>query len=95
MLVFILTMPGVGSWNGKWSGEGKLYCKTRSLEKKRELELDGKSFGYRWEDGWYASVKVQKTDSREATKMSKASNGFCGYEWMIDSIIKNNKIITD
>ncbi|MBK7381654.1 MAG: hypothetical protein IPJ03_22200 [Ignavibacteriales bacterium] len=38
MLAFILTMPGKGSWDGKWSGEGKLYCETRSLEKQKELE---------------------------------------------------------
>ena len=95
MLVFILTMPGTGSWNGKWTGEGRLYCETRALDKQKELDLDGKSFGYRWEDGWYASVKVQKINSREGRKMMKISNGFCGYEWMIGNIIKNNKIIQE
>ena len=28
-LAFVLTMPNIGSWNGKWSGEGNFYAITR------------------------------------------------------------------
>lgn len=93
MLVFTLTMPGIGSWNGKWTGEGLLHCSIRSLKRKKELELDGKDFLYRWDDGWIAKINVKKVYSVEAKKLKKQSKGFLGYEWMIDSIIEHNKII--
>ena len=27
MIVFTLNMPHRGSWNGRWSGEGKIYAR--------------------------------------------------------------------
>ncbi len=92
MVVFILTMPNVGSWNGKWAGESNLYCKVKKLGKQKELELHDKNFYYDFGDGWGANVKAEKVDSKIANKMKRASKGFCGYEWMIDSIIANGKI---
>lgn len=94
MIVFILTMPNVGSWNGKWTGANDLYCKAGGLGGAKEKELGGKSFYYRWSDGWRANVKCEKMGAKETNKMLKASKGFCGYDWMVDSIIKHNKIIT-
>ena len=29
MIVFTLTMPHSGSWNGKWTGADRLYVRTR------------------------------------------------------------------
>ena len=29
MIVFELSMPNKGSWNGKWSQEGQLFVRTR------------------------------------------------------------------
>ncbi len=29
MVVFELGMPEIRSWNGRWSGGGRLYAKTR------------------------------------------------------------------
>lgn len=26
MIAFILTMPNIGSWNGRWSGENDLHA---------------------------------------------------------------------
>ena len=46
MLSFQLTMPNVGSWNGKWTGERQLYYETRKAKKERENELDGEDFYY-------------------------------------------------
>ena len=86
-------MPNVGSWNGKWTGEENLYCKAKKLTKPKELELDGKSFYYNFGDGWGANVKAKKIDSKTANKMKRKSKGFCGYEWMIDSIITHGKIL--
>ena len=30
MIVFTLKMPHRGSWNGRWSGESKIYARVRS-----------------------------------------------------------------
>jgi len=91
MIVFELTMPNVGSWNGKWTGADRLYVRTR---KEREVPKDywNKSFFYRWDDGWTACVTTTKMLATEARKLERKSNGFSGYDWMIDSIIKHGAI---
>lgn len=94
MLVFELSMPRNNSWNGKWSGEEKKYIRTRSL---RHLSIckkivDNSPYIYSFGDGWVASVTVRETTSEQARKLIKQSDGFCGYDWMIDEIIKDGKI---
>jgi hypothetical protein len=86
-ICFTLSMPNVGSWNGRWSGEGTLYAIVRSYSKvTAEKILSKGSYYYRWDDGWGASVSVRKIDGSESRKIKRASKGFCGYDWMIDSI---------
>lgn len=87
MIVFQLTMPHAGSWNGKWTGDGRVYAKTRP---NREVppEVIGKEFHYRWDDGWEACITVTKMDAKDAAKIMRQSAGFFGYDWMIDSIIR-------
>jgi hypothetical protein len=100
---FQLTMPNIGSWNGKWTGEAKKYYRIRSYRGKQHTDkinelLEGKqsrSFYYSFGDGWGANVKMEIVDAAEARKRTKKSAGFCGYEWMIDSIIKHGKIIVE
>lgn len=100
-IVFVLSMPGCSSWNGKWSGEGRLYCviKNYSRSKKRiekaEKMVSHGSYSYNFGDGWRAQVDVKKVSASEARKMRKASVGFAGYEWMIDSIELHDKIYAD
>lgn len=88
-------MPNVGSWNGKWTGEGQKYfviekISDRYLNSKEYfktlLEKGSDSWYYSFGDGWGANIRVQIIDSAEAKKRKKISKGFCGYEWMIDSI---------
>ena len=88
-LIFTLSMPNVGSWNGKWSGTSNSYAVKRKVNRKIVESLIGKSFYYNFGDGWGANVSVKTVKNRE-----KVSGKFCGYDWMIDSIIKNGKIIT-
>lgn len=61
-------------------------------------EPNGKSiFGahpYNFGDGWLARVDVSQVDAKEASRLRKASKGFCGYEWMIDSILTRGMIST-
>lgn len=102
---FQLTMPNVGSWNGKWTGASKEYFVIRTFTKK---EVDNNktlsnfrdgghswTFPYDFGDGWTARVIAQIVDAPEANNRLKRSAGFCGYEWMIDSILKHGKIIVE
>ena len=99
LLSFELTMPNVGSWNGKWTGESKKYFVVRKVNDdvaniifKNDTLLQ-ENFYYRFGDGWGANVCVEVVDFKEAQKRRRKSAGFAGYEWMIDSIIKHNEII--
>ena len=95
ILLFELTMPNVGSWNRHWSGEKDVHIITktdRQIGKKRILELDGQSFYYSFGDGWGASIHCRIIDRSEAAKLRKRNKGFCGYDWMVRSIIYKNKI---
>jgi len=91
MIVFELSMPNKGSWNGKWSQEGQLFVRTR-----RECDVPkeywNKSFYHRWDDGWTACVTTTRMTANEARKLERKSKGFCGYDWMIRSIIKHGDI---
>lgn len=105
---FSLTMPNVGSWNGKWTGSGKKYYEIRKFPKKAKADwqtsadvvtklLDGKSsasYIYDFKDGWTACVTMEVVDAKEANKRKKESKGFFGYEWMVNSILKHGKIIS-
>jgi len=90
MVVFELTMPHSGSWNGKWSGADRRYICTR-CNRDVPKECLGKDYEYRWDDGWVACVSVSdKLKSTEAHKLEKLSSGFYGYDWMITEIINGN-----
>ena len=97
-VAFILTMPNVGSWNGKWSGESNLYAVVKKFGGKkgaaRAESLKG-DYYYNFGDGWGANVEAKPIDGVTARKMKKASKGFCGYEWMIESILEYGKILAD
>lgn len=95
ILCFELTMPNCGSWNGRWSQENDTHVllKTdRDIGKKRCEELNGKSFFFRWDDGWTACVQCRIVDRSEAAKLRRKNRGFCGYDWMVHSIIAFNRI---
>ena len=94
ILCFELTMPNRGSWNGRWSGEDDKHYIIRAYRTKAEIEkysyLDGKDFWHRWDDGWTACISCSIIDSKEAAKRRKQSKGFCGYDWMVQSILSGN-----
>ncbi len=89
-MAFELTMPGVSSWNGRWSGEDSRHIIVRSgrtIEQiNRMKDLDGQEFRYQWDDGWCAAVSCTVVDVATARRLRKLSAGFCGYDWMVDSI---------
>lgn len=94
---FTLSMPNVGSWNGKWSGRENLYAIVRpftgrlGLAKAKAMLAKG-NFYYNFGDGWGASIRVSEITGPEARRVKKASKGFCGYDWMVTSIIDSGSI---
>lgn len=88
LLAFTLSMPNVGSWNGKWTASGNLYARVINIgSKKRANEILAKSpFRYNFGDGWCASISAKKIEGKESRQIRKASRGFYGYDWMINSI---------
>lgn len=91
-IAYILTMPNVGSWNGKWSGEGRYYARVRKYKNSDTRVEPGKSHYYNFGDGWGASIRVEEVSAADASSVKKNSKGFFGYEWMIDSIEKYGEI---
>ena len=94
MIAFELTMPNKGSWNGRWSQEGQVFVRCYD-QRKVPKEYWNKSFYYRWDDGWTACVAANKVTTAEAKKLERQSKGFCGYDWMIRSIIQHGFIATE
>lgn len=98
---FELTMPNNNAWNGKWTGASKKYYYTysaRTSEQKKAVNdlLASKStanFYYNFGDGWGANVQMEIVDDKESRRRTKISAGFCGYNWMIWSILKHGKIL--
>lgn len=88
-VIFELSMPSNNSWNGKWSGEDNTYTVSKTLSEQKFQSLK-RRYTYSFGDGWVAAVSI-----REAADREKATNRFCGYEWMIDSILKRDAITTD
>jgi len=100
ILSFELSMPGIGSWNGKWSGAGGLYAIVKNLGRSQKAEAKGReiiengSYAYGWNDGWSARIRVREVDAAEARKIRRASRGFYGYDWMVQLILFYGKIQT-
>lgn len=95
--IFELSMPNRGSWNGSWSGERDKNVRHRQLPLKGSPNVkNGSNHYYNFGDGWGANISVTIVDGVKAKNQAiKGSKGFCGYEWMIDSIVNHGKIISD
>lgn len=92
---FVLSMPGVNSWNGRWSGEDRCYVRVKSFSARAWKEKLAKLVGYHtynFGDGWRAGVDVKVVDADTKRNLLKKTAGFCGYDWMIDSLIQHGEI---
>lgn len=92
---FFLTFPKVNTWNGKWTGEGDLHAIVKPYNDRGIIlypDLKEGFYDYDFGDGWVAKVEVKFLTNKEARNVTKNTKGFCGYEWMIESIIKNGSI---
>jgi len=98
ILAFELSMPSNNAWNGRWTGEGTCYAIVRSFRTGWPT-VDGKSIPsyahYAFGDGWAAAVTVREVDRIEAAKLRLLSQGFCGYDWMVESLIRTGAISPD
>jgi hypothetical protein len=100
ILAFYLSMPNCASWNGRWSGEGRKYVvietfRGKASTAKAEKIRDTGYYHYSWQDGWGAGITVKEVDSSQAARLRKESQGFCGYEWMVRSIIEYGQPMAD
>ena len=90
LIAFELSMPRNNSWNGKWSGAERRYVKVFNVgttaKAKAKYSALCRRFSYDFGDGWCAAVDVREVDAAEARKLRSVSAGFCGYDWMIESI---------
>lgn len=99
ILSFTLSMPNNNSWNGKWSGEDTFYAKvinfgrTKKATSQAQEILDKGYYYYNFGDGWGAGVSIEEVDSKRAAQIRRKSAGFCGYDWMIDSIKEFGEIL--
>lgn len=97
-VVFELTMPNRGSWNGKWTGDGKGHYIFKDFApgefKKKYKETVIGSWSYRWDDGWTACITSRVVDGQELRRLRKNNSGFCGYDWMVRSILATGEIKT-
>lgn len=98
LICFQLSMPNRNSWNGRWSGEDKIHARVVNLGRTLKAQELGKrilkpgSYYYNFGDGWGADVSVYEVDAKEATRIRRRSSGFCGYDWMIESIRRDQTI---
>lgn len=96
ILAFCLSMPNCASWDGNWSGNGNKYVIIKIFRGKKEIEkaqkiLDTRYYHYSWNDGWGAGITVKQINSKQASILRKESKGFCGYDWMVETICKYGK----
>jgi len=99
ILQFILSMPNNNSWNGKWSGESNFYAIVHNFGRSKirttkAVEILKKEYyHYSFGDGWAAGITITEINAKEAVKIRRKSGGFCGYSWMVDSIIDHGEIL--
>lgn len=85
-------MPGNNSASGRWSGDDRFYAKVINFGKtikgaaKAQKILDEGNYCYSFGDGWMACVSVREVTGNESRSVRRKSNGFCGYDWMVNSI---------
>lgn len=102
-ILFKLSMPKNNSWNGRWTGEDSCYCRVRSYPFRKDSKkvnqalknvLSTSNYIYDFGDGWIAQIDVQECTAAEKANCIRKSQGFCGYEWMIDEIERFGRILT-
>ena len=95
---FELSMPNNNAWNGRWSGEGGKYVRVLTVSESTRAKFEAlinAQHVYDFGDGWTACVTVKEVTGADKRKLLKSSKGFCGYDWMIDSLRYHGSILND
>lgn len=98
ILCFSLSMPNVGSWNGKWGEAGRPHDKVINLGRSQKSDEKARSilakgyYHYDFGDGWSAGISVHNVSAKEGATLRRKSAGFCGYDWMVESILLDGTI---
>ena len=81
LIAFELSMPHVGSWNGRWTGEDRLYARvvnftnrygtSKASKDKANSILEKENYHYNFGDGWGANIEVKVVSASQATKIRK------------------------
>ena len=69
------------------------FGRSKATKEQAAKILAGQSYSYDFGDGWGASVSVREVTASEAARIERKPVGFCGYDWMIDSIIRDGEIL--
>jgi hypothetical protein len=96
LVAFELSMPGVASWNGHWSGEERLHVCVVNLGRNADAAqkiIEGSPYFYSFGGGWAASVSARLVDATGARRLRRQSAGFAGYDWMIEEIRSHGRIL--
>ncbi len=70
-LSFTLTMPSNNSWDGKWTGDKRLYVRCINFGKSKKGTEKAKGilqkgyFRYSFGDGWVAAIDVKEVSGNE------------------------------
>lgn len=96
LIAFQLSTPSCASWDGKWSGEGQKYVLTATTRIKQGFKkiVEKGYYSYSFGDGRVVGITVTEVTSKQAVKLRRESDGFCGYDWMVNSILKYGEIRT-
>ena len=98
ILAFELSMPSNNAWNGRWSGDGECYAIVRAFRKGWPTTIDGAPIPeratYSFGDGWVAAVSVREVNRGDAARLRRRTRGFCGYDWMVESLLCVGRILT-
>lgn len=96
LLSFTLTMPERKS-NERWSGDGRYYAVCRWFgrdDREKAHRLLAHSPYYHDLGGWVACITVEQVTAPIARKIKRRSQGFGGYDWMVDSLCEHGEIQT-
>jgi hypothetical protein len=84
ILQFELTISNHNTCDGIIENKGRYFIHL-NVAKLKANKLNGRNFRYSFGDGWETTITVSKNKRQK-------SNGFLGYDWMVDDILKYDKI---
>lgn len=65
------------------------------MKEKEWQKYAGRSWYYNFGDGWGANISASVNDAYTTRSLKRKNGGFCGYNWMVDSIIAYDEIRRD